>query len=571
MRKLFYSYRNRQLAIIFTVLTVSIFGIVQATNAATTAPPTLRTDIKLQATGQAPWDATTYDASTGANAAQDANSSNNIVRVLDTVVYRITVSLNDAADTNVISKVTLNKNQRWLAVPSSCLTQNVPTVSAISTDGRTLVCNLGNQQEGSNIVYDASALAVATDVNTPAGTDTSVKAANCDTTAYCLSAAAKASSDNHPSDVSATNTPFAYTTADFRVDMRKDNPTNDDTKPSAVTAMANDETTLGMMITYNISLNQQKGSEPVAHVNNMASFNLTDTFIYTGGSTNNSVLYTWGKGTASSCSDLLSNIGTLTCSQPGGPGTPITVSLTNVDLTKTTSAGMFARFSVRLWVPNSDITPQPSQQLATNNTIRGLAGLTSASGLANYGGTDEYTAGGTRVGNPTLSNNSIDTIVIALGPGTWSYRVTYGGTNATPGNTSYKPSEITAAPGQIVPLGLHIFDYRTTDQTSTACTQLNPNVELVGLAPTRNSGSMTRSTYYNTSAPVTAGDPANKVNASLWENPWLGMVSLATPQLSAVYKTSDFPAQAFKIQYSSLPFTDGGDQVRHDATCAQMI
>lgn len=112
MRKLFYSYRNRQLAIIFTVLTVSIFGIVQATNAATTAPPTLRTDIKLQATGQAPWDATTYDASTGANAAQDANSSNNIVRVLDTVVYRITVSLNDAADTNVISKVTLNKNQR---------------------------------------------------------------------------------------------------------------------------------------------------------------------------------------------------------------------------------------------------------------------------------------------------------------------------------------------------------------------------------------------------------------------------------------------------------------------------
>jgi hypothetical protein len=119
-----------------------------------------------QITGPISWDA-----------GEDASYNNQIVRTFDQIVYKMEWNVNeqnnqqiDVATKNVVISSTLPNDAAtawadltWLGgadLPPTCLTTGVTPVSSISTDGRTLTCNLGDQFQGSNgSVYPLARLA----------------------------------------------------------------------------------------------------------------------------------------------------------------------------------------------------------------------------------------------------------------------------------------------------------------------------------------------------------------------------------------------------------------------------
>lgn len=135
--------------------------------AAMTTNPTIEQHIYVKTDGSAPFDASTWDGvNNSASQGQDANADNGVVRVHDTITYSIEASINEASADNVTATVQLSGGQKWVKIPTQCRTTGVSPQSSLSSDGKTLICNVGNQQQGSKLAVYADAL-----VNTAANGD----------------------------------------------------------------------------------------------------------------------------------------------------------------------------------------------------------------------------------------------------------------------------------------------------------------------------------------------------------------------------------------------------------------
>ncbi|WP_141399112.1 SdrD B-like domain-containing protein [Curtobacterium sp. 'Ferrero'] len=126
----------------------------------TSADPHARDDAAVAATlglavevakdGNGPF--TTTDGPGG-----DTGDTNGIVRTLDTVTYRITVSSNGGTSTDERFTVTAPAGTAWSALPSSC------TGPGSGIVGQVLTCNLGSVTEGSTVATPV-ALTVSADL-----------------------------------------------------------------------------------------------------------------------------------------------------------------------------------------------------------------------------------------------------------------------------------------------------------------------------------------------------------------------------------------------------------------------
>ena len=90
-------------------------------------------------------------------AGMDASATDDVVRLQDTVTYRVETSVNDSHVDDLITTVELGPLQAWVGIPTGCLVDpndfvNGPP-SSISADGRTLICNLGPAIEGTTRVF----------------------------------------------------------------------------------------------------------------------------------------------------------------------------------------------------------------------------------------------------------------------------------------------------------------------------------------------------------------------------------------------------------------------------------
>ncbi len=61
------------------------------------ANPVVNTTIAIEETGTEPWDTTTWTPGDPTTAGTDENADNNVVRLQDTIIYKVEVSVNDSA------------------------------------------------------------------------------------------------------------------------------------------------------------------------------------------------------------------------------------------------------------------------------------------------------------------------------------------------------------------------------------------------------------------------------------------------------------------------------------------
>ena len=177
--------------------------------------PFVNTTIEIDKTGSEPFDTNTWDGATLSLAGLDEGSENNVVRLQDSITYRVEVSVNDASTTDLVASVTLLEKQTWIEIPTGCKVDAADVtsqpVSSISADGTVLFCNLGSAIEGTTKVFFPAARAVGVDPVTGAVT------LNNDTVGAQVSAGAGADLN-----LAADGPVETIVTAFFRVDTTKE-------------------------------------------------------------------------------------------------------------------------------------------------------------------------------------------------------------------------------------------------------------------------------------------------------------------------------------------------------------
>jgi uncharacterized repeat protein (TIGR01451 family) len=407
--------KGKQCLLVIALFTVSIGYSGFQNILVSAAVPEVQTTIRVLADGSSPFDPNTYDIATNTNGGNDAGDANGIVRVQDFITYRIEANLNNKADTNLVSRIVLDTNQEWTAVPTSCSKTNVTPISTIEDfdpispgdDKRVLICNFGDSKEG--IQYAVNAVAVVkgnstnafvadqTNCNSlqrPVAPTLNPTAPTLDTTSGCTSAYIYTKSDNSaPADYEPVRT---LVTSGFRIDLSKVLPSRpgspSDYKPIQNRPnQAPNTSQLGNVLEYTITGTAAAGSEAVKSTGGLANFTLSDCYVDNNSvNGNNSTdsnctipgwinssgmkLYNWDTSLPAAAQDgcvAFSNEVTdtnLICTQPGGPGTEIKIQLNNVDVTYPIKQGQLFSFKVRVWIPiNADINSDLANCVSPGN------------------------------------------------------------------------------------------------------------------------------------------------------------------------------------------------------------
>ena len=258
----------------------SLAKLLQVAVGGDSAPPIVNTTISVAKTGSEPFDtddgksdgpnAQTWDTDAETNAGLDGSEDNNVVRMQDSITYKVEVSANDAAVDNLFARVELDALQAWIAIPTGCGTDpdEFDPVSTISEDKRTLICNLGPAIEGTaRVVYPAArAIGVSHEGDVIGLNDVHVQ-----TSVYAWGEGPTGTepTDSSPtgSSVIATDGPTdVIVTAGFKLDTTKElkvtalDPDTDEPLYSAPAKLAEDGTTQGSVIEYVVKSTYLSGS-----------------------------------------------------------------------------------------------------------------------------------------------------------------------------------------------------------------------------------------------------------------------------------------------------------------------
>jgi hypothetical protein len=169
------SLTNKLIAslLLFTLIYPQFFNINLDLEQAFAYVSTPAVDVNVQVieTGSSPFDANSWNGNGNqvvdageTNPGNDSSATNNVVRTQDQVTYRVSVNLNGGDANNTRVTLTLN-NGTWISLPNVCLTSlpgtttSLMPISSISTDKKTLICNLGVNKQGSTISFNVVARA----------------------------------------------------------------------------------------------------------------------------------------------------------------------------------------------------------------------------------------------------------------------------------------------------------------------------------------------------------------------------------------------------------------------------
>ena len=211
---------------VFLMLCYSFLALAFTTGVAHAVTPVVDVNISLEKTGSEPFDGVSWtgdgpggSVTGGINAGMDGSEDDNIVRLQDSITYRVEVSVNDSAVTDLTSTVDALEKQSWITIPTGCKTDpadvGVQGVSEIRDSGAVLFCNLGPAIEGTTKVFFPAARAVGVD---PRNGDVS---RNDDVVTTLVSASAI-------NDLMETSAPVSdgptsvVVTGFFRVDLQKE-------------------------------------------------------------------------------------------------------------------------------------------------------------------------------------------------------------------------------------------------------------------------------------------------------------------------------------------------------------
>jgi len=491
--------------------------------------PVVNTTISVDKTGSEPFDSTTWDGNL-ATAGTDEDAENNVVRLQDSITYRVEVSVNDADVDDLTATVRLLNNQTWINIPTGCMTDpadvTAQPVSSISADGTELFCNLGPAVEGTTKVFFPPARAIGID---PLTGDITLNDS-------IVRAQVEAGADG-VNNLASDGDTEVIVTAFFRVDTIKEpkvNATDPDTgaflyKP--VVAMGpNGE--LGTLMEYRITARYVRGSmiADSDEVTFESDYDLFD--FYTDDNENNNaamiptpnppaanpaatlagpfstggILYTWDPATPA-CS-LDGNHGanaTVTCIQNNStpsdftaPNAPvggyagdgindptIDIDLDRIDVRDPDGDANLFEVIVNVWFNNAtDIRTHQSCNPCINTILQDVGVLDAAGNLDGFNPESTEDASGNNLlnyngtGEPVPNRNIFPMAQARTGSYSTNKTFTAASTSTL---SKFLDQEVPA--GSTVPLSLEVIDRRFIDQAKTQfCDKIDTSVyELLGL------------------------------------------------------------------------------------------
>jgi uncharacterized repeat protein (TIGR01451 family) len=390
-------------AALIAVLSVGTSTVV-STGTALAGPASLQPEIVISrvSTGATPWDATSFNPSTGANAGTDADAGNDIVRTGQLTNFRFDLNLNDpqALDVEVHGNYTVTINPLplgfiWDALPSVCTGAG----SAVTGDGKAspskLVCNMGAKSTGDSFFMAGNVRALNS-------------AHNGDS--FQLTATVKVDDTNN---VDTKQSVLTYATSSPRWDLTK--------RFSGVQSYTTfpDKTGVtrsGMVLRYNIGIKGPAGGgaeplkEPIVIRDDISGVSPNAVFYpYQPGTWDACLPNYWGGplpyGSLSIYNDTqyaVGNSGTVSC--PHAPNAQtLDINVTGLDFSPAkyprsnanggalpSDENYVASYVVLVFVPYDDLTPQGTQ---AENVLGALTGKGLYSDAPNYGPAGELGVG----------------------------------------------------------------------------------------------------------------------------------------------------------------------------------
>lgn len=379
------------LALVAFALTVAMAVAAAPAGAAQTI------DLEVQqATGTAP-----FDPSAGPG--NDVSADNGIVRSNDTVTYNVEINVNDSqagssTAGNVTVTQTLPAGLEWAGLPATCRTTGVTPSSSISPDGRTIVCNIGDQPTGRALTVPLRAKVTEM------------------TNGTVLTAPADAVSVTADGVAPVTDTPDPVTVSSIpRINMVKQDPSVTRTTRGGVAGYDLEYVT-------RIQIPSFGGRGLIGYAPPDPAMTLVDDY---GAVSPNAQFVSCGpdQGAAWTCTP--------------GAGQTVGISLNLSDPTAIDAATL-GQTTIVIFVPATDVTAAPSGQLDTTNVIRDL----DAKGVD----------GTPAVGEDPADNSANLTLLAGSGAGSFYkyYRDFDSPTGFVPGgsNTAWSGNG-TVSPGQI--------------------------------------------------------------------------------------------------------------------------
>jgi len=521
------------------------------------ATPVVDNTITVEKTGSEPFDAQGWTgdgpggADGGVNDGQDASEDDNIVRVQDSITYRVEVSVNDGAVSDLTSTVTLNEKQKWLELPSGCKTDPIDVgtqpISSISADETVLFCNMGPAIEGTTRVFFPTARATGTDPITGDVTR------NDDIVTTTVTSQAF-SAENGDSNIATAGDTEVIVTGTFKVDLNMRLNTNvvdefgnplyqapNKIGPPTTDGSARPEGTIIEFVVEAVyrkgslfadgDLDTSNGGQP-----GVANYRVIDVLTDdnerndVGGISTQAMLYDWDAGlpacilngdhgvtSAVNCSVITANIDDVGPAGTGPDGVNdlvIQIDLTDIDVADPNNDSKLFEVIVHIWFDRADDleSHQVCDPLVGGggdciNTVTNRVGLwdevstrlqsfdevnDSGSIGNNLGLFSTEDASGTRLGNFSSGEepfpNEENYPLIYTPPGGFTAHKMF--TDPFPFNLNKFPDQEMAA-GETRPFSMNAYDFRKIDQAeATMCDKIDTQVfEYAGIAPPFQTGS----------------------------------------------------------------------------------
>jgi uncharacterized repeat protein (TIGR01451 family) len=491
--------------------------------------------------GTAPFD-------TAAGPGLDTGTNNGIIRTVDTIAYTWNYSVNNPglpANNVVITPAVLPLGATWQALPAVCKTTGVTPVSSLSPDGRTLICNIGNVTTNVSQNFTASARLNAT-----------LKQGDTITMNALIQDAANTVGDTSTNEVTTVSSRPDY-------DVRKNY------TPQLVSQLDSTGTIPGLVIYYGLGIvtNRQSGT-PLSGNNNFgheqlqSPINLSD---QVSAISPNARLFTWGganlacgqnfnqspaglyipdlprgrnlNGGGYNNNNSVTDSGTFTCTQAGGAGTNVSISVigtntTGNNINNTTgnnfpnqtasnvaaipaSDGYVAAGFVAIWIPQTDYN---LANRSITNTYNGFAPV-GISGQPN---------------DVQPTPNDVNTVTIST-----SGTIT-GGTGTSTRDKFYRQAD-----------GNAVFAVPASSSFAPA----NPNTQAASVTPTQNI--TTRLEYSNTgSIPLTNSILCDKIDNTK-HIPRIDVAAINQAlRFAQDGSGSNIAASLYTVEYASTPNTN---------------
>jgi uncharacterized repeat protein (TIGR01451 family) len=338
-----------------------------------------------------------------ANAGKDSDFSpgNNIVKTLDSVVYRVSTNLNGGETNNALFSFAVD-NATIQSLPDKCLTagknqdgSNITPISSISTNKKTLLCNIGFTRRGSTstILIGTKSDTTTNDTKitatvTPAPGSTSAPAVNND---VIITGSPKINLIKYDDEVVIVAPPSTSYEPAYTRDVCVTPGTGAIVTGVNTLAGCTAGNIFGDILNYKFKLQHGSSSEKLGAI---PALFLTDRI------TTSNVVGTTGIQLIS-CDPIAPTTGSISCNTMPQAVASNATTITPITLTGVTDdgTGIVANYHLKYFVPKANQPIAPTV-LTTDNTIDDitnygagvvgdLKGLLSTSGLPNNGGVAE--------------------------------------------------------------------------------------------------------------------------------------------------------------------------------------